>query len=52
MLVKLEIITIHTCIVYTCALLSYNEYTVQNPRHKCDWETRMTTDKKIIADYT
>ena len=21
---------------------------VQNPRHKCDWET---TDKKIIADY-
>ena len=26
--------------------------TVQNPRHKCDWETRMITDKKIIADYT
>ena len=29
-----------------------NALTVQNPRHKCDWETRMTTDKKIIADYT
>ena len=26
--------------------------TVQNHRHKCDWETKMTTDKKIIADYT
>ena len=24
--------------------------TVQNPRYKCDWETRMTTDKKIIAE--
>ena len=29
-----------------------NALTVQNSRHKCDWETRMTTDKKIIADYT
>ena len=29
-----------------------NALTVQNPRHKCDWETRMTTDKKINADYT
>ena len=28
-----------------------NALTVQNPCHKCDWETRMTTDKKIIADY-
>ena len=28
-----------------------NALTVQNPRHKCDWETRMATDKKIIADY-
>ena len=25
--------------------------TVQNPHHKCDQETRMTTEKKIIADY-
>ena len=25
-------------------------HTVQNPHHKCDWETRMTTDKKIIAN--
>ena len=29
-----------------------NALTVQNPRHKCDWETKITTDKKIIADYT
>ena len=29
-----------------------NALKMQNPRHKCDWETRMTTDKKIIADYT
>ena len=29
-----------------------NALTVQNPCHKCDWETRMTTDKKIIANYT
>ena len=29
-----------------------NALIVQNPRHKCDCETRMTTDKKIIADYT
>ena len=29
-----------------------NPLAVQNPRHKCDWETRMTTDKTIIADYT
>ena len=28
-----------------------NALTVQNPRHKCDWETRKTTDKKIIANY-
>ena len=21
---------------------------MQNPHHKCDWETRMTTDKKTI----
>ena len=28
-----------------------NALTVQNPCHKFDWETRMTTDKKIIADY-
>ena len=25
---------------------------MQNAHHKCDWETRMTTDKKIIADCT
>ena len=24
--------------------------TVQNPCYKCDWETRMTIDKKIIAE--
>ena len=24
----------------------------QNPHHKCDWETRMITDKKIITDNT
>ena len=29
-----------------------NALTVQNHRHKCDWETRMTTEKKIIAEYT
>ena len=35
-----------------------NALTVQNPYHnfksldKCDWETRMTTDKKINANYT
>ena len=29
-----------------------NALTVQNPCHKCDWETRMTTDKKIIAEHT
>ena len=29
-----------------------NTLIVQNPHHKCDWETRMTTAKKIIADYT
>ena len=29
-----------------------NTLTVQNPRHKCDWEIRMTTDKKIIAGNT
>ena len=28
-----------------------NGLTVQNPCHKCDWETKMTTDKKIIADF-
>ena len=22
-----------------------------NPCHKCDWKTKMTTDKKIIADF-
>ena len=22
---------------------------MSNPRHKCDWETRMIIDKKIIA---
>ena len=27
-----------------------NALTVQNPHHKCDWETRMATDKKIIVD--
>ena len=27
-----------------------NALIVQNPRHKCDWETGMITDKKIIAD--
>ena len=28
-----------------------NALTVQNPGHKCDWETRMMiTDKKITAD--
>ena len=29
-----------------------NALTVQNPCHKCDRETRMTTYKKRIADYT
>ena len=29
-----------------------NALAVQNPYHKCDWETRMITDKKIIADNT
>ena len=29
-----------------------NVHTMQNSHHKCDWETRMTTDKKIIADCT
>ena len=29
-----------------------NVFTVQNLHHKCDWKTRMTTEKKIIADYT
>ena len=29
-----------------------NALTVQNPHHKCDRETRMTTEKKIIAEYT
>ena len=29
--------------------IAMNALTVQNPCHKCDWETRMTTDKKIIA---
>ena len=24
--------------------------TVQNPCYKCDWETRMSIDKKIIAE--
>ena len=24
-------------------------HVVQNPHHKCDWETRMITDKKIIG---
>ena len=28
-----------------------NALTVQNHRHKCDGEKRMTTDEKIIADY-
>ena len=32
--------------------LQMNALAVQNPRHKCGWETRMTTDKKVIADYT
>ena len=29
-----------------------NALTVQNPHHKCDWEIRMTGNKKIIAYYT
>ena len=24
---------------------------MQTPHHKCDWETRMTTDRKTILDY-
>ena len=24
---------------------------MQNPCHKCDWETRMIADKKTILDY-
>ena len=27
-----------------------NALIVQKPCHKCDWETRMIADKKIIAD--
>ena len=26
-----------------------NALTVQNPHHEYDWETRMTTDKKMIT---
>ena len=40
---------------YTCTctcIMKINALTVQNPHHKCDWETRMITDKKIIADNT
>ena len=29
-----------------------NALALQNPRHRCDWETRMTTDKKIIMTIT
>ena len=36
-------------ILYTANV--HNEC-VQNPRHKFDREIRMTTDKKIIANYT
>ena len=35
-------------ITYICIM---NALIVQNSCHKCDWETRMTTDKKINADY-
>ena len=47
--------TCTTCIIQQMYGLQYKTryvLTVQNPRHKCDWEKRMTTDKKIIADYT
>ena len=33
-------------------MYNINALIVQNPRHKCEWETTMTTDKKIIAEYT
>ena len=36
-----------------CVSTQNNECTHNaEPHHKCDWETRMTTDKKVIADYT
>ena len=41
-----------TYIVYIQVHVYINALTVQNPRHKCDWETRMTAGKKIIADCT
>ena len=37
-------------ILYRKPMKSMNALTVQNPLHKCDWETGMTTDKKIVAD--
>ena len=38
--------------VFDTFYMSLSKTLVQNPRHKCDWDTRMITDKKIIADST
>ena len=48
-------VTGYSCNDWICTETEHvimNALTEKYPHHKCDWETKMITDKKIITDNT